>query len=141
MLGNYSKYCLVGAGYRLFFHIFCRHALYLCFRHAGTARDRGQLWAVACLDVKRCSIYPVAAGKDPCISFLDSSSNHIPPAHILNLPIPVAAGSNVWAFGRSPAGIVGSNPGGVWMCVSCECCVWSGRGLCSELITQAEESY
>jgi len=27
------------------------------------------------------------------------------------------------------------------MLVSCECCVWSGRGLCVELITCPEESY
>jgi len=27
------------------------------------------------------------------------------------------------------------------MTVCCECCVFSGRGLCDELITRAEESY
>jgi hypothetical protein len=27
------------------------------------------------------------------------------------------------------------------MSVCCECCVFSGRGLCDELITQPEESY
>jgi hypothetical protein len=27
------------------------------------------------------------------------------------------------------------------MCVCCECCVLSGRGLCDELITCPEESY
>ena len=27
------------------------------------------------------------------------------------------------------------------VCVSCECCVLSGRGLCDELITRPEESY
>ena len=27
------------------------------------------------------------------------------------------------------------------MCVCCECCVLSGRGLCDELITRPEESY
>jgi len=27
------------------------------------------------------------------------------------------------------------------MFVFCECCVWSGRGLCDELITRPEESY
>jgi len=27
------------------------------------------------------------------------------------------------------------------MSVSCECCVLSGRGLCVELITLAQESY
>ena len=32
-------------------------------------------------------------------------------------------------------------PPGAWMFVCCECCVWSGRGLCDELITRPEESY
>jgi len=32
-------------------------------------------------------------------------------------------------------------PPGAWMSVSCECCVVSGRGLCDELVTRAEESY
>ena len=32
-------------------------------------------------------------------------------------------------------------PPGAWIFVSCECCVLSGRGLCSELITYPEESY
>ena len=32
-------------------------------------------------------------------------------------------------------------PPGAWMSVCCECCVFSGRGLCDELITRLEESY
>ena len=32
-------------------------------------------------------------------------------------------------------------PRGAWMFVCCECCVFSGRGLCDELITRPEESY
>ena len=28
-----------------------------------------------------------------------------------------------------------------WMSVCCECCVWSGRGLCDDLITRPEKSY
>ena len=32
-------------------------------------------------------------------------------------------------------------PPGAWMFISCECCVFSGRGLCDELITRPEESY
>ena len=32
-------------------------------------------------------------------------------------------------------------PPGTWMCVCCECCALSGRGLCDELITHPEESY
>jgi hypothetical protein len=30
---------------------------------------------------------------------------------------------------------------GAWMFVCCECCVFSGRGLCDGLITRPEESY
>ena len=30
---------------------------------------------------------------------------------------------------------------GAWICVCCECCVLSGRGLCDELIIRPEESY
>jgi hypothetical protein len=67
--------------------------------------------------------------------------------------------------GRSSAEVVGPKHTGVWMCVCCECCVLSGRGLsvvsvvccqvevcceccvlsgrglCDELITRPEESY
>ena len=32
-------------------------------------------------------------------------------------------------------------PPGAWMFVCCECCVFSGRGLCDKLITRPEESY
>ena len=84
------KHSLVCAGYHPVFYVFCRQdALYSCFRHAGTAREQEQQWAVACLGVRRSSIYPVGAGKDPCISFLDSSSN---PFHLhvhVILPVPV----------------------------------------------------
>jgi hypothetical protein len=56
--------------------------------------------------------------------------------------VPVAARSKAWVFGRSSAEIVGSNPtGGTWMFVCCECCVFSGRGLCDGLITRPQESY
>jgi len=34
-----------------------------------------------------------------------------------------------------------SSRGVLWMSVSCECCVLSGRGLCDGLITRPEESY
>jgi hypothetical protein len=53
----------------------------------------------------------------------------------------MAARSKAWVCGHSLAGIAGSNPPGAWMCVSCECCVLSGRGLCIGLITRPEESY
>ena len=56
----------------------------------------------------------------------------------MQLPIPVAAQSKAWVFGRSPAEIVGSNPTGAWMFVCCECYVLSGRGLCDGLITRPE---
>jgi len=52
----------------------------------------------------------------------------------------VAARSKAWVCGRSPAGIVGSNPTG-GMDVYRECCVLSGRGLCDGLITRPEEPY
>jgi hypothetical protein len=32
-------------------------------------------------------------------------------------------------------------PPGAWIFVRCECRVWSGTGLCDELITRPEESY
>jgi hypothetical protein len=51
----------------------------------------------------------------------------------------VAARSKAWVFGRSIAGIAGSNSaGGMDVCV-----LWvlSGRGLCDGLITRPEESY
>ena len=57
------------------------------------------------------------------------------------MPILVAALSKAWVCGRSLARIVGSNPVGARMSVSCECCVLSGRGLCVGLITRPEESY
>ena len=56
------------------------------------------------------------------------------------MPVPVAARSKAWVYGRSPVEIVRSNPTG-GMDVCCECCVLSGRGLCDALITRPEESY
>ena len=38
-------------------------------------------------------------------------------AMFTSVPVPVAARSTAWVWGRSPAEIVGSNPAGVWMCV------------------------
>ena len=57
----------------------------------------------------------------------------------INLWSPVAAWSKSWVYGRSLAGITGSNPAG-GMNVSCECCVLSGRGLCYGSITRPEEA-
>jgi hypothetical protein len=56
-------------------------------------------------------------------------------------PIAVAARSKAWVCGRSLTRIVGSNPPGAWMSVSCECCVLSGRGLYVGPISGPEESY
>ena len=53
----------------------------------------------------------------------------------------MAAPSEAYVCGLSPAEIVGSNPTGAWMFVCCGCCVLSGRGLCDELITRPEDSY
>jgi hypothetical protein len=55
------------------------------------------------------------------------------------LPVPVAALSKAYVYGRSPDAIVSSNPTG-GMDVCCVCCVLSGRGLCDELISRPEES-
>ena len=47
----------------------------------------------------------------------------------------MSAQSKAWVYGRSLAGIVGSNPaGGMDVCVD-------GRGLCDGLITRTEKSY
>jgi hypothetical protein len=57
------------------------------------------------------------------------------------MPIPVAARSKAWVYGRSLTRIVGSNSTGGMEYVSCDCCVLSGRGLCDGLINRPEESY
>jgi hypothetical protein len=57
-------------------------------------------------------------------------------------PIPVATWYEAWVCDRALAVIVGSNPArGVDVCLCCECCVMSGRGLCDGLITYPEEFY
>ena len=54
-------------------------------------------------------------------------------------PVPVAERSKARLYGRSLAGIAGSNPaGGV---DGCPLCVWSDRGFCDWPITRPEESY
>ena len=54
----------------------------------------------------------------------------------------MAERSKARVYGRSLAGVAGSNhAGGMYVCESCECCVLSGRSLCDELITRPEESY
>ena len=69
-----------------------------------------------------------------CIHLFNSVSS------VLLLPIPVAARSKLWVYGRSLAGILGSNPSGI-MDVCVECCVLSGGDLCEGPITLPEESY
>ena len=54
---------------------------------------------------------------------------------------PIAAWSKSWIYRRSLAGIAGSNPAGVWLSVSCKCCVLSGRGLWDGPIPRLEDSY
>ena len=54
--------------------------------------------------------------------------------------VPVAARSKAWVCGRSLAGFVGWNPGGAWMFVRCECCLFSGKGLCVGLIARLEDA-
>jgi hypothetical protein len=61
--------------------------------------------------------------------------------HIYAKSISVAARSKAWVYGRSLAGIVGSNSAGARMSVSCECCVLLGRGLSDDLVPRPEESY
>jgi len=56
-------------------------------------------------------------------------------------PIPVDARSKAWVYDLPLAVIVGSNPTGAWMSVSCECFVLSGRGLCDGLISRPGEPY
>ena len=56
------------------------------------------------------------------------------------MPFPVAARSEAYGCGRSPAEIVGSNPtDGIDVCR--EYFELSGRGLCDGLITRPGESY
>jgi hypothetical protein len=60
---------------------------------------------------------------------------------IVSRPIPVVTLSKAEACGRELAGIVGSNPTGAWMFVSCTVFVLPGRGLCDGPIPCPEEPY
>jgi len=51
----------------------------------------------------------------------------------------VTARFKVWGCGCSPAEIVGSNSGAVWLFFCCECFLLSS--FCDRLITSLEESY
>ena len=48
--------------------------------------------------------------------------------YLIVQPIHVAARYKALVYGRSVAGIVVSNPAGVWMFASRECCVLSASG-------------
>jgi hypothetical protein len=54
------------------------------------------------------------------------------------LYFPVAARSQAWVCGRSLRVQI---PPTAWMSVSCQCCVFTGRGLCDEPITRPEGSH
>jgi hypothetical protein len=56
-------------------------------------------------------------------------------------PMSVAARCNAYVCGRSLAGTASWIPLVSWICVCCECCVLSCRGLCVGLITRPEEFY
>jgi hypothetical protein len=53
------------------------------------------------------------------------------------MPVPVAAGSKAWVYGRSPAAICVRIPPGEWIFVVCIV----GTGLCDKLITRPEKSH
>jgi len=55
-------------------------------------------------------------------------------------PIRLTARSKAWVYGRSLAGIAGSNPAGAWMSVLRVFCVWSGRGFCVGLVIRPRGS-
>ena len=57
------------------------------------------------------------------------------------LLVPVAMLSKEWVCSHLLVETVGSNLAGASMSVHCGSCVYSGRGLCDELITCPEESY
>ena len=57
------------------------------------------------------------------------------------MPIPVAARSKEWVYGRSLVGVTASNfIGGMDVCLLCVCLL-SGSGLCDGPITRPVKSY
>ena len=58
-----------------------------------------------------------------------------------SMQIPFAERSTAQVCDLSLAEFVVSNPAGSMIFVCCDCCVFSGNGLCDELITRPEESY
>jgi len=69
------------------------------------------------------------------------SNDKMDVAECRGVPNPVAARSKAWVCGCWLAGIAGSIPAPGHGCLSCECCVLSGRSLCNGPITRVEESY
>jgi len=85
---------------------------------------------------------PLSAKLNPIFHLLALLAHHIlhvskirVKQRLFSMPIPVAARSKASVCGRSLAGIAGSNPAGALMFVCCECCVFTGRGLCDVPIT------
>jgi hypothetical protein len=56
-------------------------------------------------------------------------------------PMPVVTWSKAWVCAAHLLGLRVRIPLEVWMSVSCECCVLSGRGLCDGSIARPEEAY
>jgi len=52
----------------------------------------------------------------------------------------VATRSKAWVYSCPVLGLQFQIPPGVWMSVSSECCVLSGRGLCDGPVPRPEES-
>ena len=61
--------------------------------------------------------------------------------YVNKVPIPKAARLRRGFAAARLLGLRVRIPPGAWMLVSCECCVFSSRGLCDGLITRPEMSY
>jgi hypothetical protein len=70
-----------------------------------------------------------------------TSSSIISPPLLHLVQIPVDTPSVAWAWDGLFPGLWFRIPLRALVCVSCECCVLSGRGLCVMLIPRPEESY
>jgi hypothetical protein len=77
-----------------------------------------------CGSCSYCSALGLSTGHCPDVARVQRYMN----LGIYSMPIRVATRSQAWVCGRSVAGMAGSNPAGS-VVVSCECCVFSGRGL------------
>jgi hypothetical protein len=100
-------------------------------------------------------IITVNGDHTPCVTILSQiSETNTPPNPLNDLLAPFLNNEGnlqytTWLFlinGITPAAahLLRSwvrLPPGAWIFVCCECCVFSGRGLCDELIAHPEESY